>query len=191
MNPLAVSASGEGRSAMHRIRALVSVVVIALALSAAVNAPSVALQTTPSAMGITDVKVETLGRGPSQAAPGYTLLLSRLTFAPGGSIAMHTHPGDAVFYVESGKIRWVTGEGAPLLTRAAAAQAIAAGTPTPPEVLSAGEEVILEPGDAVFYDGQTSHEVSNPGAEDAIVLYSGLRAADQPGITYIEATPAA
>jgi quercetin dioxygenase-like cupin family protein len=155
-----------------------------------VGTPSVALQATPAAAGITDVTVETLGRGPSTAAPGYTLSLSRLTFAPGGRIALHTHPGDAVFYVASGRIQWVTGEGAPLLTRAAAARQIAAGTPTPPDVLAVGQAVILEPGDAVFYDGQTSHEVSNPGPDEAVVLYSALRAADQPGITFVEATPA-
>jgi hypothetical protein len=50
--------------------------------------------------------------------------------------------------------------------------------------------VVLEPGDSVFYDGQTSHAVRNDGAEEAVVLYSALRAADQPGITFLEATPA-
>ena len=149
-----------------------------------------ARQATPATSGITDVRVETLGRGPSSAASGYTLLLIRLTFAAGGSIALHTHPGDAVFFVESGRIAWTTGEGTPLLTRAAAAAAIAAGTPTPPEPVAAGQEVVLEPGDAVFYDGQTSHAVRNDGAEEAVVLYAGLRAADQPGITFLEATPA-
>jgi quercetin dioxygenase-like cupin family protein len=144
-----------------------------------------AQEATPAASGITDVKVETLGFGPSSVAPGNTLLLIRLTFAPGGSIALHTHPGDAVFAVQSGRITWTTGEGTPLLTRAAAAAAIAAGTPTPPESLVAGEEVVLEPGDAVFYDRQTSHAVRNDGTEEAIVLYSALRAADQPGISFL------
>jgi quercetin dioxygenase-like cupin family protein len=148
-----------------------------------------ARQATPTPTGITGVKTETLGRGQSTAAPGYTLLLFRLTFAPGGRIDLHRHPGDAVFFVDSGSITWTTGEGTPLLTRAAAAAAIAAGTPTPPEQLAAGQEVVLEPGDAVFYDGQTSHAVRNDGAEEAVVLYSGLRASDQPGITFLEATP--
>jgi quercetin dioxygenase-like cupin family protein len=149
-----------------------------------------ARQTPPAGSGITDVKVETLGRGPSSAAPGYTLLLSRLTFAAGGSIALHTHPGDAVFYIASGTIAWTTGEGTPLLTRANAAAAIAADTPTPPESLTAGQEVVLESGDAVFYDGHTSHAVRNDGTEEAVVLYSGLRAIDQPGISFLDATPA-
>ena len=174
---------------MRRILALLSASLCAVALFVT-GTPGAALQATPAGTGLTDVTVETLGRGPSRAAPGYTLLLSRLTFAPGGSIGLHTHPGDAVFYVASGRISWITGEGQPLLMRAAAARAIAVGTPTPPEVLTAGHEVTLEPGDAVFYDGRTSHEVSNPGSVEAVVLYSGLRAAEQPGITFLEATPA-
>jgi quercetin dioxygenase-like cupin family protein len=138
---------------------------------------------TPMASGIVDVKVETLERGPSQAAPGYTLSLSRLTFAPGGVIALHTHPGDAVFYVASGHVAWTTGQGAPLLTRAGAV-----GTPTP-ETLTPGQTTMLGPGDAVFYDGRTSHEVRNDGSEPALVLYSALRASDRPGISFLTATP--
>lgn len=139
-----------------------------------------------TAAGIKDVKVESLGHGPSAAAPGQTLILSRLTFAPGGMIDMHTHPGDAVFYVESGQITWVTGMGAPLFTSAAAAAANAAGTPTPPETLTPGQETVLEAGDSVFYTGHDSHEVRNDGTADAVVLYSALRASDEPGITFIE-----
>jgi quercetin dioxygenase-like cupin family protein len=171
-----------------RIVLLCAMLLIAGGLIAS-SGSEVAGQGTPAA-GISDVKVEVLGRGPSSAAPGYTLLLSRLTFAPGGSIALHTHPGDAVFYVESGRITWTTGEGVPLLTRADAAAAIAAGTPTPPETLTPGQEVVLEPGDAVFYDAHTSHSVRNDGTEEAVVLYSALRATDQPGITFAQATPA-
>jgi quercetin dioxygenase-like cupin family protein len=167
---------------------LLSAVLLVAGAVLAPSVPGAAQQATPAASEITAVTVETLGRGPSSAAPGYTLLLSRLTFAPGGGIALHTHPGDAVFFVASGRITWTTGEGTPLLTRAAAASA--AGTPAPPETLSPGQEVVLGPGDAVFYDGQTSHAVRNAGAEEAVVLYSGLRAADQPGISFLAATPA-
>jgi quercetin dioxygenase-like cupin family protein len=174
----------------HVVLGLTVVLVVGALLGTSRAQGHVQQTTPPAASGITGVKVETLGRGPSRAAPGNTLLLFRMTFAPGGKIALHRHPGDGVFYVDSGRITWTTGEGTPLLTRAAAAAAIAAGTPTPPEPLAAGQEVVLEPGDAVFYDGQTSHEVRNDGAEEAVVLYAGLRAADQPGITFLEVTPA-
>lgn len=167
---------------------LLSATLLLASITFASHVEVVAQQTTPVTSGITDVTVETLGRGTSSAAPGYTLLLSRLTFSPGGSIALHTHPGDAVFAVASGRIMWTTGDGTPLLTRADAAAAIAAGTPTPPQPLAAGQEVALETGDAVFYDGQTSHSVRNDGTEDATVLYSGLRASDQPGITFLAET---
>ena len=151
--------------------------------------PVLSAQTgTPAPSGITDVKVETLGRGASSAAPGYALQLVRLTFAPGGRIALHSHPGDAVFYVESGTIGWTTGAGTPLLTRAGAGTPVA-GSPVPAEPILAGSEILLQAGDAVFYDQDATHDVRNAGSEPAVVLYSALRAADQPGIAFITATP--
>lgn len=162
---------------------------IGLGSSAGKAAPL--LQGTPAASGISGVTVETLGHGPSGTAPGYTLQLIRLTFAPGGRIAMHHHPGDAVFYVESGDIGWTTGSGTALLSRAMAGTPSAGATPAAPEPLSAGSEVLLHAGDAVFYDQDVTHDVRNPGAEPAVVLYAAIRAGDQPGITFTEATPAA
>ena len=166
------------------IPVLVLVLVVGTLLGAR-SAPGRARQGTAATSGVSNVTVEVLGRGPSSVAPGYGLQLIRLTFAPGGSIALHRHPGDAVFFVESGAIAWTTGEGQPLLTRAAVA-----GTPSAPESLAPGQEVLLEAGDGVFYDGATTHAVRNDGTEPAVVLYSALRATDQPGIEFVAATPA-
>jgi quercetin dioxygenase-like cupin family protein len=168
-------------------RAIVQFVAVVILLGLW-SAGAFAQSGTPAPSGITGVKVETLGRGASTAAPGYALQLIRLTFAPGGRIAMHSHPGDAVFYVESGTIGWATGSGTPLLTRAGTGTS-AASSPVPPEPLVAGAEVLLHAGDAVFYDQETTHDVRNPGSEPATVLYSALRAADQPGISFTEGTP--
>jgi quercetin dioxygenase-like cupin family protein len=168
-------------------RASFPFVVVAVLLSL-VSVSALAQSATPAASGITDVRVETLGRGASTAAPGYALQLIRLTFAPGGRIAMHSHPGDAVFYVESGTIGWTTGSGTPLLTRAGTGTPMP-GSPVPAEPLTTGAEVLLQPGDAVFYDQEATHDVRNAGSEPAVVLYSALRAADQPGITFTEGTP--
>jgi quercetin dioxygenase-like cupin family protein len=167
----------------------VLVLFVAVTLSLSLCSVCVVAQTgTPAPSGITGVKVETLGRGASMAAPGYALQLIQLTFAPGGRIAMHSHPGDAVFYVESGTISWTTGSGTPLLTRAGTGTSVA-GSPVPAEPLTAGAEVLLQTGDAVFYDQEATHDVRNTGSEPAVVLYSALRAADQPGITFTESTP--
>ena len=171
---------------MHRV--IVPFVAVAITLSLW-SVSAIAQTGTPAPSGITGVQVETLGRGASMAAPGYTLQLIRLTFAPGGRIAMHSHPGDAVFYVESGTIGWTTGSGTPMLTRAGTGTAVA-GSPVPTEPLTAGAEVLLQAGDAVFYDQEATHDVRNTGSEPAVVLYSALRAADQPGISFIEGTPA-
>src|SRR3954470_9744404 len=123
-------------------RVIVPFVAVAVLLSFW-SVSAVAQTGTPAPSGITDVQVETLGRGASTAAPGYGLQLIRLTFAPGGRIAMHSHPGDAVFYVESGTIGWTTGSGTPLLARAGTGTS-AAGSPVPAEPLVAGAEVLLE-----------------------------------------------
>jgi quercetin dioxygenase-like cupin family protein len=158
-----------------------TVVILVVAVALLAGSPGAAQQVE----GIKDVKVERLGQGKSSAAPGYNLGLSRLTFAPGGSIAMHSHPGDAVFYVESGTITWITGQGAPILTRAGAGN----GTPAPTETLAVGQSVTLNAGDSVFYDAQASHEVRNDGTTEAVVLYSSLRSDALPGIQFVPASP--
>jgi mannose-6-phosphate isomerase-like protein (cupin superfamily) len=75
-----------------------------------------------------------------------------------------------------------------LLTQAGTGTPIT-GSPGPAEPRLAGAEVLLQPGDAVFYDQEATHDVRNAGNEPAVVLYSALRAADQPGITFLAATP--
>lgn len=174
---------------MRRRILLSSALPAAIAVAAlARRGPVVAQDATPAPPGIAGVVVETLGRGPSAVAPGYTLQLIRLTFSPGGRIAMHNHPGDAVFAVESGSIGWTTGAGQPLLTRARTGAA--ASSPVPAEPLAVGAEVVLQAGDAVFYDQTATHDVRNAGSEPAVVLYAALRQADAPGIAFVEATPA-
>ena len=189
--PDATAAASRRKGSTMRRNVILTLIVVFVvgALLGARSAPGQARQGTPASNGVSNVTAEVLGRGPSSVAPGYGLQLIRLSFAPGGSIALHRHPGDAVFFVESGEIAWTTGEGQPLLTRAAVRAAAAAGTPSAPEALAPGQEVLLEAGDAVFYDGATTHAVRNPGTEPAVVLYSALRAAYQPGIEFVAATP--
>ena len=140
---------------------LLSVALLVAGTGLATGAPGAAQQATPAASGITGVAVETLGRGLSSAAPGYTLLLPPHLRARRQHRPAHPPLGTPSSTSNRAASFGPPGEGTPLLTRAAAAAAIAAGTPTPPGSLAAGEEVVLELGDAVFYDGQTSHAVRN------------------------------
>jgi quercetin dioxygenase-like cupin family protein len=80
-------------------------------------------------------------------APGMVLELGRLTWEPGFTIAMHTHPNanDAA-YVLSGSVAWSIDKGTAEVTRATVA-----GTPGPVEILQPGGEVVLEAGDAITF----------------------------------------
>ena len=91
---------------------------------------------------------ETLGdlADPS-LAPGMVLELGRLTWEPGFTIAMHTHPAIDVIYVLSGEVAWSVEDGAAEVTRAAVA-----GTPVPAEALEPGGEAVVGPGDAITFD---------------------------------------
>jgi quercetin dioxygenase-like cupin family protein len=114
---------------------------------------------TPAAGDPTGVTIEVLGRGGSAVVPPEReLLLRRRTFEPGASTTPHPADGPVVLAVESGTVGFTVVEGAAQLTRAAAA-----GSPGATEVVAAGTEAILNPGDTVFYDEGVVHAVRNAG----------------------------
>jgi quercetin dioxygenase-like cupin family protein len=112
---------------------------------------------------------------PSMRAPEQTLYLVRLTFQPGRDIFPHGHPGTTVFAVESGTFGWTLVQGTAHLVRGAAA-----GGTASEEVTDPGTEVILEPGDAIYYEDDVVHTARNVGAEPAVVLVGLLLGAGQP-----------
>jgi hypothetical protein len=91
---------------------------------------------------------ETLGdlADPS-LAPGMVLELGRLTWEPGYTIAMHTHPAIDVIYGLSGEVAWSIEDGAAEVTRPAVD-----GTPVPVETLEPGAEAVVGPGDSITFD---------------------------------------
>jgi hypothetical protein len=91
---------------------------------------------------------ETLGdlADPS-LAPGMVLELGRLTWEPGYTIEMHTHPAIDVIYGLSGEVAWSIEDGTAEVTRAAVA-----GTPVPAETLEPGAEAVIGPGDSITFD---------------------------------------
>ena len=159
-----------------------------------VNAPGRigAEQGTPATGAPTGVTVEVLGRGGSAVVPDRELLLRRRTFAPGASTAPNPADGPVVLAVESGSVGFTVVEGAAQLTRAAAT-----GTPGPAEAIVAGTEVILAPGDALFYDEGVVHVVRNTGDGVAVTVEARLPRAEEvppeatPGASPIAGTPAA
>jgi quercetin dioxygenase-like cupin family protein len=166
---------------MRRFAMFILAVSILLAGLLAVGPVSVgqAQQGTPAASGGTGVTTEVLGRFPSELAPGQALALLRITFAPGGSVAPHTHPGETVFHLASGTLQFTLHEGAAQLVRAVDGVP-AAATPTAGEAISVGEEITLSAGDTIYYDAAVVQSERNDGGEDAVVLVSNLRGVDEP-----------
>jgi mannose-6-phosphate isomerase-like protein (cupin superfamily) len=182
--------------AMRQLAVFISAVGILLAGLLAVGPVSIgqAQQSTPTASGSTGVTSEVLGRFPSELAPGQALALLRITVAPGGSVAPHTHPGETVYHLSAGTLQFTMLEGEAQLVRAVDGVP-AAATPTAGEALPVGEEITLNAGDTIYYDATVLQSERNDGTEDAVVLVANLRGVDEPARQFHDAmaagTPAA
>ena len=133
------------------------------------------------------VTLETLGSVPATDAPGMLLVLLRVTLAPGAVVPAHYHPCQLLVSVESGTLGYtILGEGQSMRA--------GAGTPTAAEVIAPDTEATFGPGEWFVYEAGTVHMDRNPGNEPAVVLITGLVAADQPFLIPVDmamATPAA
>lgn len=161
---------------------------LALALLAASGHPVRARQDPSMPPGSTGITPQPLGGGQPSVAPGYAMGLVRLTYAPGGTLNVHTHPGASILYVESGTLTYALVEGAAVATRAPAGSA----TPNvalPAEQLSPGE-IVLNAGDSLFEDVDVIHTARNDGSEPAVVLIANLLTTGEPVTTFLQETPA-
>ncbi|MEA2512562.1 MAG: hypothetical protein QOF33_434 [Thermomicrobiales bacterium] len=113
--------------------------------------------------------VESIGHGAPLSTPGHSINLYRFSLPPGGNVPPHRHPGATLLAVESGALAYTLLRGTASIQRG-----------TGDEVLSVGTEMILRPGDALFYDADTAHTARNPGKVPVVVLSVTLLATDQP-----------
>jgi quercetin dioxygenase-like cupin family protein len=159
--------------------------VVTLGLLTMPSVPA-AQESTPSGEAA-PVTLETLGSVPATDAPGMLLVLLRVTLAPGAVVPAHYHPGQLVVTVESGTLGYtILGEGQSMRA--------GPGTPTAAEVIAPDTEATFGPGEWFVYEAGTVHMDRNPGDEPAVVLLTGLVAADQPFLIPVDmamATPAA
>lgn len=137
------------------------------------------------------VTAEVFGAAPSAGAPGQTVYLVRFTFQPGAEIFAHNHPGTTLLGVESGSFGWTLGAGVAHVARGAAA-----GTTGPAEDLTEpGTDVVLEPGDAIFYESDVVHTARGAGDGPTVILGTLVLEEGQPLLMpadmAMEATPAA
>lgn len=141
--------------------------------------PRVAAQDATPPAGIElapGVFAEVLSGVPSDRAAGQILYLARFTFLPGSEIFPHSHPGTTLLSVDSGRFGWTLVKGTAYVIRGAAS-----GATAPTETLSQpGDDVILEPGDAIYYEDDVVHTARGAGNEPAIVLGTLLLTTGQP-----------
>jgi quercetin dioxygenase-like cupin family protein len=143
-----------------------------------------ALPVSAQADPLAGVAVVGLGAVEPEVAPGQTLQLLQLTLDPDVTIAMHHHPGPVIITVASGQFTTSFAESSAVITRANAA---VDATPAPVE---SGEEYVLNPGDTVAYDANTTgHVMKNAGTEPLVLIASVLFETTQPGFIFEEGTP--
>jgi quercetin dioxygenase-like cupin family protein len=122
------------------------------------------------------VTAEVFAGAPSTRAPGQTVYLARFVFQPGGEIPAHGHPGTTVLGVASGSFGWTLVEGTARVVRGAAA-----GATGPTEDLTEpGADVVLEPGDAIFYEDDVVHTARGAGDEAAVVFGTLVLTSGEP-----------
>jgi uncharacterized cupredoxin-like copper-binding protein/quercetin dioxygenase-like cupin family protein len=154
------------------IATLVSFVLFGLVSMRAMPSAS-AQDATPAAGPITVIELapgftaEVFAGAPSDRAPDQTVYLARFVIQPGAEIFPHGHPGTTVLGVAEGTLGWTLLEGTAHVVRGAAAGA----TGPAEDVTEPGTEVLLEVGDAIFYEDDVVHTAR--GAGDAVTVVWG------------------
>lgn len=159
-------------------------VILVLMSSAVLVHPVAARQATPDATGTgidvlelaPGVTAEIFAGAPSDRAPDQTVYLARFTFQPGAEIFLHGHPGTTILGVASGSFGWTLDQGTAFVLRGAAV-----GSTAPPEVVSApGTDIVLEPGDAIWYEDDVMHTARGASDEATVVLGTFVLTAGEP-----------
>ena len=165
----------------HRLMPFRFLALIALFALAGPFAPSLhAQEATPGPITVTELApgftVEVFASVPSDRAPQQTVYLARFVLKPGAEIYPHNHPGTTVLGVASGSLGWTLLEGSAHVVRGAAA-----GATGPTEDLTEpGTDVILEPGDAIYYEDDVVHTARGAGDEVTVVLGTLVLTSGEP-----------
>lgn len=148
------------RFSLHGFGAVLTLVVVTISPVAAQDDPPVApIELAPG------VTAEIFDAAPSARAPAETVYLARFVFQPDADIFPHGHPGTTVLGVESGSFGWTLLEGTAHVVRGAGT-----GGAEVEDLTESGVEVVLEPGDAIFYEDDVVHTARGASNEPAVVL---------------------
>ena len=128
------------------------------------------------------VTAELFASIPSARAPGQTIHLVRLTFQPDAEAAAHQHPGTVVLAVAEGALGFTLLEGSAQVVRGSAAGA----TGPTEEVTEPGTDVVLQPGDAIFYEDDVVHTARGAADTETLVLGTMVLTGGEPLFTLAE-----
>src|SRR5215212_6167621 len=163
---------------MRRFNVVLAAITLVIVGTLAFTSPISAQESTPEA-GVElapGVYAEVLAGVPSVRAEGQTVYLARFDFEHGQAIFPHSHPGTTLLSVVSGRFGWTLVQGTAYVIRGAAS-----GASAPTETLSEpGDDVILEPGDAIYYEDDVVHTARGAGDEPAIILGTLLLTTGEP-----------
>jgi quercetin dioxygenase-like cupin family protein len=144
-------------------------------------APRLSAQDATPAPAVTQVELapgfvaEVFAGAPSAVAPGQTVYIARFTIQPGASIFPHGHPGTTVLSVDSGSFGWTLVQGTAHVVRGAGSGGTAVEDITEPNT-----EVILEPGDTIYYESDVVHTARGASDVPTIVLGTLVLTAGEP-----------
>ena len=129
-------------------------------------------------VGITGV---VLGGIAPIAAPGYSLEMFHMEWAPGAYVAAHTHPMAFVTCVESGALGFTIQAGAATVARAA--------VPGESEQLEVDVEAVLGPRDCVVVDNEairTIHTARNADPGTTVAWEADLSKLGEPATIFVD-----
>jgi quercetin dioxygenase-like cupin family protein len=126
---------------------------------------------------------EALGAAIPAEVANPELVLSRVTIMPGAAIPVHYHPGTQIGAIVQGVLTYEVLSGSVKLYRSGA-------DPAAPEVVSAGQTVLVLPGDVLVETPGEVHQGRNEGDVPVVIYLSSLFPAGSPRSIIVEATPA-
>jgi quercetin dioxygenase-like cupin family protein len=155
---------------MHRLR--VPMLVTLLVIASFIAIPHITAQDSPPATPGASIDFFVGVR--SERAPGQTIYLIQFTLQPGNEIPAHGHPGTTILVVESGNLGWTLLQGTGHVVRSAER-----GGATE-EITEPGADVILGPGDTVYYEDDTTHTARNASDVPVKVMATHILETGQP-----------
>lgn len=155
--------------------ALLGFMSVQFGLSQEMARPVATPQVGPSGVEFAGSLDERLGGFKSFQARGLNQVMQRHVYQPGGYVGPHIRPGETMYFIASGTLRFTLIEGEARIEHIEIDGTPTVGTPIPIETISAGMERTLNAGDTIYFDGAALQSIMNDGKVETVVYVSNLR----------------